>query len=110
MGWTQACRGRVDAYVEPYLQLVLGRLAAKPAPSSALKDLLLNVVADALFYNPELTLQLLQKHGALAPTFSTWSQVTAPASRLQQKNSSWRSVMKLPVVPRTSCVSEFPCR
>ena len=76
---SQACRGRVDEYVEPYLQLVLGRLAAKPAPSSALKDLLLNVVADALFYNPELTLKILQKHGALAATFSTWSQVTYQA-------------------------------
>ena len=79
----QACRGRVDEYVEPYLQLVLGRLAAKPAPSSALKDLLLNVVADALFYNPELTLKILQKHAALAATFSTWSQVTHQDLSLQ---------------------------
>ena len=67
----QACRGRVDEYVEPYLQLVLQRLAATPAPSSTLKDLLLNVVADALFYNPELAMKLLQKQGALAATFST---------------------------------------
>ncbi|KAK9818968.1 hypothetical protein WJX74_009075 [Apatococcus lobatus] len=86
----QACRGRVDEYVEPYLQLVLGRLAAKPAPSSGLKDLLLNVVADALFYNPELTLNILQKHGALAATFSTWSQMIFRTSQTTDKARHFR--------------------
>jgi hypothetical protein len=55
----QSCRGRVDACVAPYTALALGRLAS--AETAKLRDALLLVVANALYYNPALALQALQQ-------------------------------------------------
>jgi len=61
----QGCRGRVDAVVEPFLLLALQRL--QTAKRRDFKTQLLLVLANALYYNPVLTLQTLQKMQALAP-------------------------------------------
>lgn len=66
----QACRGRVDAALGPYLGLVLERL---PRTSKRpLKDALLGVLADALYYNPGATLGVLAANGAVVSLFSGW--------------------------------------
>jgi importin-7 len=66
----QNCRGQVDAWVDPYLALVVTRLAKTERRS--LKDELLVVVANALHYNPLLALQALQRLGAVGLVFSQW--------------------------------------
>lgn len=42
-----------------------------------LKDQLVNVVANALYYNPVLALQQLQAQGRTQAFFSTWFQVSS---------------------------------
>ena len=93
---TQVCRGRVDHYVGPILQLVLSKLgsakkrtlkvsARPPRPPRGCQcrifmfvlrcvrqDALVMVVADALYYNAPLTLSLLQSQGALASFLGLW--------------------------------------
>mmetsp|Transcript_2416 Transcript_2416/g.16258 ORF Transcript_2416/g.16258 Transcript_2416/m.16258 type:complete len:1039 (-) Transcript_2416:1522-4638(-) len=66
----QNCKGGIDDYLEQYLLLSLRKLQG--AESVTMKDLLVEVVASALFYNPALTLQLLQKHDALHQFFDLW--------------------------------------
>lgn len=66
----QNCKGGIDDYLEQYLLLSLRKL--QDAESVTMKDLLVEVVASALFYNPALTLQLLQKHDALHQFFDLW--------------------------------------
>ena len=44
------------------------------AEKNLLKDLLVNVVANALYYNPALALQELQQQSRLTTFFSTWFQ------------------------------------
>lgn len=66
----QACRGKVDAWIAPYIQLALTRLAR--TEKRALRDALVCVVANALYYNPALGLSVLQSTGALASFFGTW--------------------------------------
>ena len=44
------------------------------AERNLLKDLLVNVVAGALYYNPALALQELQQQSRLTTFFSTWFQ------------------------------------
>lgn len=54
-----------------------GERARRRLPSAEknlLKDLLVNVVADALYYNPALALRELQAQGRLTAFFSTWFQ------------------------------------
>jgi hypothetical protein len=59
----QNCRGQVDACVGPYLALATAKLAS--AETNRMKDALLVLVADALYYNAPLALGALQQSGAL---------------------------------------------
>ena len=45
------------------------------AERNLLKDQLVNVVANALYYNPALALQQLQAQGRTQAFFATWFQV-----------------------------------
>ena len=55
------CRGRVDEWVWPYLEVCMNRITTAKDPGFA--TLLMNVVAAALLYNAELTLQALESNG-----------------------------------------------
>eukprot|EP00250_Pteridium_aquilinum_P010585 c19495_g1_i1 orf=322-3393(-) len=66
----QNCKGRVDEWVEPYLKITIERL--RRTQKNYLKDLLIEVVANALYYNTGLTLGILQKMGVTAEIFQAW--------------------------------------
>ncbi|KAK3265266.1 hypothetical protein CYMTET_26037, partial [Cymbomonas tetramitiformis] len=69
----QHCRGRVDEWVEPYLLLMVQRL--RMAEKNHFKCLLITIMANALYYNAPITLQVLHKHGMLQEMFSVWFQL-----------------------------------
>ncbi|BDA47636.1 Importin-7 [Coccomyxa sp. Obi] len=69
----QNCRGRVDHCIGQYIALALNRLPT--AGRNLLKDQLVNVVANALYYNPVLALQQLQAQGRTQAFFTTWFQM-----------------------------------
>uniref|UniRef100_A0A0A9CSS8 Importin-7/11-like TPR repeats domain-containing protein n=1 Tax=Arundo donax TaxID=35708 RepID=A0A0A9CSS8_ARUDO len=66
----QNCKGNVDQWVEHYLMITIERLRRTQKPY--LKCLLVQVIANALYYNPYLTLEILQKLGVAAEIFSHW--------------------------------------
>ncbi|KAJ6801624.1 importin beta-like SAD2 [Iris pallida] len=68
----QNCKGQVDQWVEPYLRITIDRLRRTERPY--LKCLLIQVIADALYYNPSLTLGILQKLGA-TEVLNLWFQM-----------------------------------
>ncbi|KAJ4866585.1 Importin beta-like SAD2 [Raphanus sativus] len=76
----QNCKGQVDQWVEPYLRLTIDRL--QRAETSYLKSLLIQVVANMLYYNPGLTLGVLHNTGLASTVFDIWFQM------LQQKKKS----------------------
>ncbi|KAK9839718.1 hypothetical protein WJX81_008385 [Elliptochloris bilobata] len=84
----QACRGRVDHCVGHYIALALDRLPS--AERSLLKDLLVNVVANALYYNPALALRELQQQSRLTTFFSTWFQMIFATQRRTGKHRHFR--------------------
>jgi hypothetical protein len=61
----QHCRGRVDACVGPYLALSLTRLSKCTEDEDILRDALLVLVADALYYDAARSLAALQGMGAV---------------------------------------------
>nr|XP_043623852.1 importin beta-like SAD2 isoform X1 [Erigeron canadensis] len=69
----QNCRGQVDPWVEPYIRLTVERLRRAERPF--LKCLLMEVIADALYYNATLTLNILQKLGIASEIFNLWFQM-----------------------------------
>ncbi|WVY92645.1 hypothetical protein V8G54_031733 [Vigna mungo] len=64
------CNGQVDQWVEPYLRVTVERL--QRTENSYLKCLLMQVIADALYYNAALTLVILQKLGVASEIFNLW--------------------------------------
>ncbi|CAA3022080.1 importin beta-like SAD2 [Olea europaea subsp. europaea] len=69
----QNCRGQVDHWVEPYIRITVERLRRTEKPY--LKCLLMEVVADALYYNASLTLNVLQKLNIATEVFNLWFQM-----------------------------------
>ncbi|XP_021733231.1 importin beta-like SAD2 [Chenopodium quinoa] len=69
----QNCKGQVDHWVEPYLRITVERLRRAEKPY--FKCLLIQVIANALYYNPSLTLSILHKLGVSAEIFNLWFQM-----------------------------------
>lgn len=106
------CKQQVDHWIEPYIRLTLERLRRTERPFlkcllmqvvSNIKfsmllwvklSLILNVwfilqIADALYYNASLTLNILQKIGVTNEVFNLWFQMLQ-----QTKNSGARANFK----------------
>jgi importin-7 len=62
------CRGRMDEWLWPYLQLSLQRLQA--ATNAGFATLLMNVLPSALLYNAQATLAVLEAHDKTRPVRS----------------------------------------
>lgn len=102
----QNCKGQVDHWVEPYLRITIERLHR--TEKSYLKCLLMQVIADALYYNSTLTLSILQKLGVATEVFNLWFQmlqqvkksgVRANFRRVQDKKVCCLGLTSLFVLP-----------
>jgi len=63
------CKGQVDACIKPYMSLIVGTMTrndAEPFGEDHVLENLLLAGADALYYNPVLTMNALQENGQLA--------------------------------------------
>ncbi|KAH0460881.1 hypothetical protein IEQ34_008456 [Dendrobium chrysotoxum] len=69
----QNCKGQLDHWVEPYLRITIERLLR--TEKSSLRCLLIEVIADALYYNGSLTLGILHKLGVASEVFNRWFQM-----------------------------------
>ncbi|ERN11860.1 importin beta-like SAD2 [Amborella trichopoda] len=69
----QNCKGQVDQWVEPYVRVTVDRLHR--TEKAFLKSLLVEVIANALYYNAMLTFSALQKLGVATEIFELWFQM-----------------------------------
>ncbi|KAL5212551.1 hypothetical protein ABZP36_023398 [Zizania latifolia] len=83
----QNCKSHVDQWVEPYLRLTIDRLRRAQKPY--LKCLLIQVIANAFYYNPSLTLATLHKLGVVTEIFDLWFAMLE-----QVKKSGFRANFK----------------
>ena len=79
----QNCKGQVDQWVEPYLRIIINRL--RRTEKKYLKELLIELIAHALYYNPHLTLSILQKLGVATEFFNLWFQMLQEVKKSGQK-------------------------
>ncbi|RLN08899.1 importin beta-like SAD2 [Panicum miliaceum] len=90
----QNCKGNVDPWVEHYLRITIARLRRTQKPY--LKCLLVQVIANALYYNPSLTLEILNKLGVAADIFNHWftmlQQVKKSGARVHFKREHDKKV------------------
>ncbi|CAN4120945.1 unnamed protein product [Withania somnifera] len=93
----QHCKGQVDQWVEPYIRVTIERLRRAEKPY--LKCLLVQVIADAFYYNAPLTLNILQKLGIATEVFNLWFQMLG-----QTKKSGARVYFKREQDKKVCCL------
>ncbi|XVF37748.1 hypothetical protein REPUB_Repub20aG0036800 [Reevesia pubescens] len=79
----QNCRGQVDHWVEPYLRITLDRL--RRTEKSRLKCLLVQVIANAVYYDAALTLNILNKFCVTTEVFNLWFQLLQQVRKSGQR-------------------------
>lgn len=80
----QNCKGRVDDCVAPYLLLSANKL--QNVERSRAKVALIGVVANALFYNSRLALEIMVQQGSLQSIMSKWFEMILSA----KDNQKWK--------------------
>ncbi|GMH35700.1 hypothetical protein BSKO_03568 [Bryopsis sp. KO-2023] len=102
----QNCKGRVDECVAPYLLLSATKL--QNVERSKLMVALINVFANAFYYNPVLTLQVMKQQGSLQTVMSKWFEMIFAAKpdekwkyfkRMQDKKVSILGLTALISIP-----------
>lgn len=68
------CRGRVDRVIPDIIAVAVKRLSSE-IDSKDFKVLLIEVIANALYYNPALTLQVMEAQGCTQVVFSQWLSI-----------------------------------
>ncbi|KAL9242505.1 hypothetical protein vseg_016497 [Gypsophila vaccaria] len=104
----QNCRGQVDHWVEPYLGITIECLHR--TEKHCLKCLLIQVIANALYYNPSLALSILHKLDFVTMFFNLWFQmlqgVTRSGSRGNFKRKRDKKVCCLGLISLLSLPAE----
>jgi len=80
------CKGRIDSYIEPFIELAVLELTR--AKRIELKITLVGVIANAIYYNPATTLQILEKRGWTKDAFNIWFQIVPKLARPHEKKLS----------------------
>jgi len=95
------CRGRVDQFIEPYIQIALTRLPK--ATRDNLKCLLIGVVVNSMYYNPVLTLEILARNNWTEQFFSVWFQHVSKLPRTFDKKLTILTLLTLVNLPENVC-------
>ncbi|KAL1924145.1 uncharacterized protein VTP21DRAFT_7180 [Calcarisporiella thermophila] len=82
------CRGGVDAAIEPFLHLAFQHLAPNSIKTREFRIHCLEVVVNALYYNPSLTLGILERNQWTQGFFSMWFANFDKFARVHDKKLS----------------------
>lgn len=75
------CRGHIDSYISPFLNLAFQFIFANSMKSVEFRVHCLEVVINSLHYNPALTIRILEENQWIKGFFSLWFQNVPKFSR-----------------------------
>ncbi|KAI8335415.1 armadillo-type protein [Chlamydoabsidia padenii] len=79
------CRGQVDMYVSPFLNLAFQFIFTNSMKTTEFKVNCIEVVINCLYYNPVLTLRLLEENQWTQGFFTLWFNTLDKFSRVHDK-------------------------
>ncbi|KAF7728772.1 hypothetical protein EC973_005610 [Apophysomyces ossiformis] len=79
------CRGQVDMYVSPFLNLAFQYIFTGSMKTAEFKVHCIEVVVNCLYYNPALTLRLLEENQWTQGFFTLWFNTLDKFSRVHDK-------------------------
>ena len=95
------CRGRIDEYVPGFVGHLATRLTTQKMKLKSSRILSFGLFANALFYNPALTLASLERSGLLQPVFEQWFKCLPKLTRLHDRKMNilgLSSIFSIPFV------------
>lgn len=93
----QACRGRVDPVVDVALSLAVPKLGN--AKDNDEKVILIELVANCIYYNPHLTLKLLESRNWLQDIFALWMMLQKDFTKFRTKKIVLLALTSLFTIP-----------
>ena len=78
-------RGHIDSCVEGFISMAMGVLATQDVKLKSYKIHLMEMVINAIYYNPVMTLQVLENKGWTNKFFSLWFGGMTSFSRVHDK-------------------------
>jgi importin-7 len=88
-------RGHIDAYVPELIQLAMLHLTSDEPKMKAYKTFLMEVVINAIYYNPRLAMHVLESNGWTNKFFSSWFANIDSFSRVHDKKLSIAAIVQL---------------
>eukprot|EP01119_Soliformovum_irregulare_P021911 TRINITY_DN7380_c0_g1_i1.p1 TRINITY_DN7380_c0_g1~~TRINITY_DN7380_c0_g1_i1.p1 ORF type:complete len:1015 (-),score=291.06 TRINITY_DN7380_c0_g1_i1:18-3062(-) len=92
------CRGLVDQHIEAIIELALHRL--KNATRAPILSALVSVIANCMYYNPILTMAVLDKRQWTQSMFGTWFQTVPKLKRIHDKKLTIMALSGLISLPQ----------
>ncbi|KNE59737.1 hypothetical protein AMAG_05202 [Allomyces macrogynus ATCC 38327] len=91
-------RGHIDAYLPHFISLAVAQLAQK-IKTNHLRVSTLEVVINAIYYNPPLALHILEENHWTTAVFDQWARSVAAFSRVHDKKLCIAGICALLAVP-----------
>jgi importin-7 len=90
-----ALRGHVDRYVPELIEFAMTHLAGEEAIVKSYKTYLMEVVINAIYYNPRLAIAVLEQRQWTNKFFSTWFSNIDSFSRVHDKKLAIGAIVQL---------------
>ncbi|KAL2121886.1 hypothetical protein VTJ04DRAFT_2341 [Mycothermus thermophilus] len=92
-------RGHIDTCVHGFINMAMGILGTQEIKLKSYKVHLMEMVINAIYYNPHLTLQILESQGWTNKFFSLWFGSMASFTRVHDKQLCILAIIALLTVP-----------
>ncbi|KAL2269400.1 hypothetical protein VTJ83DRAFT_1584 [Remersonia thermophila] len=92
-------RGHIDTCVHGFINMAMGILGTQEIKLKSYKVHLMEMVINAIYYNPHLTLQILETQGWTNKFFSLWFGSMASFTRVHDKQLCILAIIALLSVP-----------
>lgn len=88
-------RGCIDQYIPLFIEMAMRVIDAGEARTKSYRIHLMEMVINAIYYNPVLSLQVLESHGWTNKFFSTWFSYIDNFRRVHDKKLSIAAISSL---------------
>lgn len=101
-------RGKIDSYLPRIIEIGLSNLQGiKKKSLPTVKVVFIEVIVNAIYYNPAVTLQVLEQNNATNAFFTLWLQNIALFSRVHDKKLSILAILSIVQLPQQSIPASF---
>ena len=92
-------RGHIDEYIGDFIRIAMATMTNNELKVKSYRIHLIEVVINAIYYNPQLTLSILEMNGMTNKFFSLWFSNIENLTRVHDKKLSIAAILSLLSIP-----------